>query len=77
MLCVLCPLLVTAMYFFVDETAMFSGKSPNGKLLPAGVKLQLLGSFIACGNLFSWAEQVTKGNINKQKIAFLIMNFIK
>jgi hypothetical protein len=35
---------VTAIYFFDDDTAMFIGKSPRGKCLPTGVRLQPLGS---------------------------------
>lgn len=40
----LCPLLVTATNFFEEDTAMFKGRSPSGMLLPAGDKLQPLGS---------------------------------
>ena len=42
--CLLCPLLVTAIIFFDLLTAIFKGRSPNGKLLPAGLRLQPLGS---------------------------------
>src|SRR5579862_2093964 len=42
--CVLCPLLVTAIYLPAALTAMFKGRSPSGKLLPAGVSDQPLGS---------------------------------
>jgi hypothetical protein len=36
-------LLVTAIHFFDLETAILSGRSPRGKLLPAGDKLHPLG----------------------------------
>src|SRR4051812_32900433 len=45
MLCTLCPLFVTATYFPVLLTAIFRGRSPRGRLLPTGVRLQPLGSF--------------------------------
>ena len=44
--CVLCPLLVTAMYFLELDTAMFKGRSPSGRLVPTGVRLQPLGKWI-------------------------------
>src|SRR5579871_5257615 len=44
--CVLCPLLVIAMYFFDELTAMDSGRSPRGKLWPTGVSDHPLGSVI-------------------------------
>ena len=42
----LCPLLVMAINFFDLETAIFKGKSPNAKLLPAGLNAQPVGSII-------------------------------
>ena len=44
--CLLWPLLVTAISFFELLMAMFSGRSPSGKLLPAGLRLQPLGRVI-------------------------------
>src|SRR5204862_1970825 len=41
--CLLCPLLVTAIIFLFGEIAIFNGRSPNGRLLPTGVRLQPLG----------------------------------
>jgi hypothetical protein len=37
-------LLVTAIYFLDDETAIFNGRSPNGRDLPAGDNHQPLGN---------------------------------
>jgi hypothetical protein len=42
----LCPLLVTANNFLLGDTAIFKGKSPNGKLFPTGLRLQPLGNTI-------------------------------
>src|SRR6185369_715837 len=44
--CVLWPLQVTARYFFEDETAIFNGRSPTGKLRPAGVSDHPFGNMI-------------------------------
>src|SRR4029079_16043564 len=63
MLCTLCPLLVTAKYFLVGETAIFNGRSPSGKLLPTGVRLQPFGNFTAVGKfVFSCDKHCNEDN---------------
>ena len=52
MLCVLWPLLVTAINFFESLTAIFNGRSPSRKPLPAGERLHPFGSVIFDGD---WA----------------------
>jgi hypothetical protein len=57
--CTLCPLLVTAISFFDLDTAILSGKSPNGKLLPAGDNVQPFGrvaGFAICAFIFNAME---------------------
>jgi len=44
--CMLCPLLVTAINFLEEETAIFNGKSPKGKERPAGDSCHPLESLI-------------------------------
>jgi hypothetical protein len=66
MLCRLCPLLVTAINFFEELTAIFNGRSPNKKPWPAGESAHLLGKVTLSG---FWADKeklIRKNTKNKK-----------
>ena len=67
----LCPLLVIAINFFDLETAIFKGKSPNAKLLPAGLKDQPVGSimfFVSCACVIIPIQTI----VMTKKILFIV-----
>ena len=67
--CVLCPLFVTATNLPDLLTTMFKGRSPKGKLLPAGERLQPFGSVILLSeNCFDvWQNTFTDTRSNSKK----------
>jgi hypothetical protein len=68
---------VTARYFFVEETAMFKGRSFSGKLFPAGVRLHPFGKCTlldsSCCRVCEAEHMVNKREAMK-KNNFLMLN---
>src|SRR4051812_3667353 len=72
--CTLCPLLVTAISFPEVDTAIFSGRSPRGIVLPAGVRLQPFGSLTrgeVCALIFKRNTNIKKQRRLIRKIRFI------
>jgi hypothetical protein len=70
--------LVTAINFLDVETAIFNGRSPSGKLLPTGVRLQPLGRptrFASSSGVVCEKRLAAKSKAGRRS-SFFIKNFL-